>query len=203
MKTLKRILVFLLNLPYRLKYRAEVPAYREVIHVNPDDVYLRLKKDEIVRLIKRIHRLNGCVVDGEWDTHAESESYKRRQQAINERFNKGKSWESTGIFQKYQQRNHEEFTSERYHAEKKRKERLDEIYQEIKKTGKLSSKEEHLITVSVGRDGQLIHVGQGAHRLAIARNLKLPKIPVVIGNVHPGGIPYLKNYRSAPENLRH
>jgi len=200
MKRLKRILVFLLNLPYWLKHRAEVPAYREVIHVKPDAIHLRLKQDEILRLIKRIHRLNGCVVDGEWDTHAESESYKFKQQAINERFNKGKSWESTGIFQ-YQQRNSEKVTNSINDTLKKRYNRLDEIYQEIKKTGKLSSKEEHLITVSVGRHGQLIHVGQGAHRLAIARNLKLPKIPVVIGNVHPEGIPYLKNYRSASENL--
>lgn len=42
------------------------------------------------------------------------------------------------------------------------------------------------ITVRVARDGSLLKCGEGTHRLAIARVLELPHVPVVIDLVHTG-----------------
>jgi hypothetical protein len=40
------------------------------------------------------------------------------------------------------------------------------------------------ISIRIGRDGGLIKYGEGTHRLAIARVLQIPKVPVVVDLVH-------------------
>jgi hypothetical protein len=40
------------------------------------------------------------------------------------------------------------------------------------------------ITIRIARDGSLLKCGEGTHRLAIARVLKVPRVPVVIDLVH-------------------
>jgi len=139
--------------------------------------------------------MSGCVVNGDWDLHAGDKSFRYKQKAIAERYEKGISWDDTGIYEQ-KLNNLDEVTENCIVALKDRYKKLDEVYSDIKISGAFSTKEEHLISVCIGRHGQLIHVGQGAHRLAIAKSLRLPKIPVKIGVVHPDGIPSLKKYRT-------
>lgn len=44
------------------------------------------------------------------------------------------------------------------------------------------------ITVRIGRDGALLKCRQGTHRLAIARVLGLPSVPVIVDLMHPGSL---------------
>ncbi len=195
MKIFKKTFVDILNLKYLIKHGSDTPVYKEMLTVNPDDIVLKMKQKTSINKISKIRRISGCVVDTDWDLHAESKSNDFKEKAIAERYVKGKSWHSTGIFE-YQLGRLENVTDDVIVKFEERYKKLDEVYSDIKKAGKLSSKEEHLISVCIGRYGQLIHFGQGAHRLAIAKILRLPKIPVIIGVVHPQGIPYLKKYRT-------
>ena len=52
--------------------------------------------------------------------------------------------------------------------------------------GQGSTSPEDGITVRIGRDGTLIKCGEGTHRLAIARVLRLATVPVTVDLVHPG-----------------
>ncbi len=49
------------------------------------------------------------------------------------------------------------------------------------------------LQINIDRDGNPVHIGNGRHRLAMAKILDLPLIPVKLGAVHPEGYrsPYL------------
>ncbi len=195
MKTVKKAFVYLLNFRYLMKFGSKVPAYQEKINVNPNDIKFKLKHDVAKKRITKLRRLSGCVVQGDWDQHADNGSNEFKDDAIDTRYNKGMSWEEIGMFE-YKMKIFGDDSVEMHNELKKRYMKLDAIYEQIKKDGAFSSKDKHLITLCIGRNGELIHVGQGAHRIAIAKNLNLPTIPARIGFVHPDGISHLVAYRS-------
>jgi len=195
MKILKKAFVYVLNWKYLIKHGSDTPSFNEILNVNPEEILLRLDQKTKIKKISRIRRMSGCVVNGDWDLHADNKSFQYKQKAIAERYEEGKSWTETGIYE-HKLNKLDEVTESSIVELEERYENLDEVYFDIRRAGTLSSREDHLISVCIGRHGQLIHVGQGAHRLAIAKLLGLPKIPVRVGVVHPDGILHLKEYRA-------
>lgn len=194
MKILIKGFVHVINIRYLFKYGSDVPVYQERIRVNPQDIRLRLIKKTTLTKVIKLRRFNGCVVEGDWDQFAIN-NYGRKDEAIAERYNKGKSWQETVLFKdKMKCIGYE--SEKMYKRLKERYKKLDEIYEEIKKAGALSSMDQHLVTLCLGRNGELIHVGQGVHRIAIAKILEIPSITAKLGFVHPDGIQHLVKYRT-------
>lgn len=72
----------------------------------------------------------------------------------------------------------------------RRYDRMDQLFQKIKTEG-MSSSPEHLLRISIGRNGRLFWGPDGRHRVAIAKILKLPSIPARAGYVHPQAVKLL------------
>jgi len=85
--------------------------------------------------------------------------------------------------------------------------RLDTMFETIRREGRVRPQVETTpetfrelggIGMHIGPGGTLIRAGNGRHRFAIARILKLPFIPVRIGWVHYSALPMLKGLRRSP-----
>ncbi|MXV63425.1 hypothetical protein GS429_15430 [Natronorubrum sp. JWXQ-INN-674] len=152
----------------------------------------------------------GRVVDGEWDRAAvpfeETVSYR----SVEAHFRHGTPWRETAEFEQYRERleageqpkgctTEEELES--------RFEELDAIYEQIATDGYRSQpalwadRPEYQrtvfykwdrtldprldeVTVSIGRNGSILHSDRGDHRLAIATLLDCPTIPVLVRRRH-------------------
>ncbi|MBI2450077.1 MAG: hypothetical protein HYV47_00915 [Candidatus Nealsonbacteria bacterium] len=141
----------------------------------------------------------GKILAGDWDKlgpkFEELDSYK----AIQQRFLEGKKWEETEFYKRILGY----IANGEVNRGCKNKEELDErfknidlLYSRIKKNGYKSKEELHSpegwlgklekssavlddVSVAVGRTGQLLFI-DGRHRLAIAKLLNIPEIPVRI-----------------------
>lgn len=90
-----------------------------------------------------------------------------------------------------------------------RYERLDKIYETIRKERRFRTREEKSgrkgiyrllnkeddVIICIDRNGMPMLAGDGQHRISIARILELPVIPATLGVVHPRGLKYLDSYR--------
>jgi hypothetical protein len=119
----------------------------------------------------------------------------------------GKTWENTGVYEYMR-----EVVRERGgYADKcktiddivKRYKRLDLIFEQVKREGRLRTmkelrlgnfREQGGVLLHIGPDGELFFGGGGAHRFAIAYILKVP-LPAQIGVVHVSAIDHLSKIR--------
>ena len=81
---------------------------------------------------------------------------------------------------------------------------LDRAFEETKKTRRLKTRKEvnpsnfrehDGILVHIGKNGKPYFGGNGFHRLAMAKVLKLEKIPACIGLIDKDSLKYLDEYR--------
>ncbi len=200
-----------------IKYGPEAPVHQERIWINPALIKKRLTRKIRLQLFGKNKLLSGKVIKGDWDqsgillenTFAFRSCYKH--------FASGEPWSRTGVYRiKLNQ------ISERGKVDDcqnlsdiiKRYQRLDMIYSFVKQEKRMRTQEELSgkkrlfakgrgeIEVYIDRHGNPIHGCGGNNRLAIAKVLNLPIIPVKIGVVHPEGIKHLKKYRLTKEELK-
>ncbi len=62
---------------------------------------------------------------------------------------------------------------------------MDEIFENVRRTGKLSTRKKDLIRISFARDGSLFWGPNGRHRLAIAIFAGVKRMPAKPLYVHP------------------
>jgi hypothetical protein len=83
--------------------------------------------------------------------------------------------------------------------------RLDALFEMVRREGRLRSRKElpgpsfrelRGVYVHVAADGTPVFGGGGCHRLAAARVLALPEIPVQLGAIHPAALDRLPALRS-------
>ena len=155
----------------------------------------------------------GAVKNGNWDISDKKMEKTKVYQGMKERFVEKKEWQQTKFYDYFLKKiNKGEImwhciNEEQWRA---RLENIDILYQNIKMSGykAQSSKNNRVsdtyngradkkyqkideVLISIGRSGQLIF-NDGAHRLAIAKILKLPEIPVMILIRHKKWIEFKK-----------
>lgn len=144
------------------------------------------------------------VAGGNWDRFRMRWELNYIHQSIHKRYKEGAEWEMTPAYkyaknaiERGKSRWHSTSTVEELDA---KCEEVDQLYRQIKKEGykKQSDLPEHKrqyiqlygktvpreITVAVGRNGELIRVNEGRHRLSIAKTLDLEKIPALVQIKH-------------------
>jgi hypothetical protein len=204
------------NLINVMRFGLQAPRFQERIWVNPDLIEYRLSQLTRLDEFGTLYVKSGSVVPGDWD----KKGYPFKDgpvfnDAINHWVN-GVPWREIGVYERKLEKikikgmsdgctNYEEVIS--------RYDKLDEVFENVKKDGRLRTQEELSgkkfilakgrgeIEVFIDRHGDPIHGCGGNHRLAIAKILRLQLIPAKIGVVHPEGIQYLKRYRLDKERL--
>lgn len=122
----------------------------------------------------------------------------------------GIPWEKTGIYDVMMdeiQRNGKVDRLRTLDDVKTRYAQLDELFQEIRATGRLSTREELIpgnfreeggILINIGPDGRPYFGRKGNHRLAMAIAAGLDYVPAQLGIIHIDSLPMLGHYRNPP-----
>jgi len=151
------------------------------------------------------------VFGGNWDLSKKPFENTLIYRAFIQRFKNKKSWEDIDYYQFVLNKKIDEnniLLNQHKKGVDKKFSRLESLYYEIKRNG-IKAKREFTtpkgwfakfdirtimddISIDIGRDGQLL-IGHGKHRLAIAKFLDLPSVPVVIIIRHEKWMNFRKN----------
>lgn len=129
----------------------------------------------------------GKVVDGEWDRDRMAFEENEVYRLLHERFAQGREWHEIGLFRKYvaeiaagtprwrHSASYDELLATANEVERLYREIRDRGYRPSQRSGPRADE----VTVSIGRDGELLfnNVG-GHHRLSIAKLLGIEQVPV-------------------------
>ena len=161
---------------YNRKNSASIDPFK-VIWIDPAEITLRKANDS---QMFREHKIKPAIKDGDWD-QKNIEYFEETEpfQSIQQRFEKGQSWNETRI------------------QDNESREKIERLYENIKAKGFKTQSEikpfndpvhgiKHVdrflneineIMVTIDRNGEIIF-DDGNHRLSIAKILGLEKIPV-------------------------
>ena len=189
-----------------IRYGMDAPRHLELIYVNPADVS-RLTPWKVGNE-ENLHH-SGQVVEGvEWDAITEKVSESSNVNRLIAHWAEGTPWEELGNY-KYVMREVEKrpvegcFTREDVVA---RYRRLDEMFEEAKRTGRLKTREEIDPAAIREEGGALMHVGPGGepifggagvHRFTVALILQIP-LPCVVGAVDRSALDQYPKFRAMP-----
>lgn len=146
----------------------------------------------------------GIIFSGDWDQHVEDLNKYDIFQAFHQRFLLNKPWSDTLHYRRRCRKIESGAEVQGCRSIKEYDsylEKIEDLYYKIKKFGYRTQvkmrtlKPWDEIRVAIGRDGSVIFI-DGRHRLAIAKTLKLNKIPVTVCVIHPE---YLRNL---PNNVQ-
>ncbi|MCC5943246.1 MAG: hypothetical protein JJU37_17010 [Balneolaceae bacterium] len=176
----------------------------ERIWVDPREITHMISREEVYRLTG-IHRNRASGVVINWNDVAEitpiTEDF--RIEYCFKHWQEGKSWEEIGVFDFMS--NTKAYGNWPEEKIKARFSMLDKAFEETKNSRRLKTRsemnpsnfrEQDGILVHIAKNGKPVFGGNGFHRLAIAKVLKLEKIPACIGLVDKDSISYLKQYRN-------
>lgn len=172
----------------------------KVVQVDPNAIKWRHTGDVT-------HAFFGRVRGGNWDKNSERFDQTKIYRSLKRRFRDGIEWQDTTYYQEALKKVHSSDPKGPYTTEsdvRARFERLDTLFESIRKEGYLSQTEllevhpEYTrefnndavvprlneVGVYVGRDGDLIFRSRGSHRLTIAKLLDLESIPVQFSTRH-------------------
>jgi len=146
----------------------------------------------------------GDVIGGDWDVPRVKFTELSEWALINERFGKGIPWKETSVYEDLVARIEHgnnvygcstvEELHERFEYLSTLKEsmasdgyrRTDTESSSGVGVGRDSAASLDEITVNIGRGGELLHHTNGRHRLALAKVLNIPKVPVLVMVRHEG-----------------
>lgn len=157
---------------------------------------------------RKFVRLNvGKVLDGEWDQIRMPFDDNEVYRLLYERFAVGRQWEEIELFQGYLRDIEAGRTVWRHSSTREelltRASEVESLYRDIRDdgyrySGSASSSDE--VTVSIGRNGELLYNNVGGHhRLSIAKLLGVEYIPVRVLLRHRRWQDVRDRVRSAPE----
>lgn len=193
-----------------LRHGSVAPRYAERIWVNP------LHCQNIISGIPNIHRLSGKIIDDSWPPYREREERIVPAHSITvvrcclEHWSEGVPWESTGAYERMQEliQRYGSFNGCRTLDDiAARYRKLDQVFDQIRRDGRIKTRQEldrkafrerGGIIVHVGKEGDLYFGQVGNHRFAMALALGLPVIPAQLGFVHKAGIEHLRSLRIPP-----
>lgn len=180
----------------RLRFGDGAPLSDECIWVPTASLRLTYAPDGSPARPQFRRRHSGLILGGDWDLSVMPLGGEVKERSIRAHFLEGVPWEETELFAKLMRELDERGMVDGLRSRDELRARyriLDRIYDEARRTRRLRPqcelddyfrREQGGIFVLIGRDGQLLRSSGGAHRLAIARILHLPRIPVQVGVVH-------------------
>lgn len=157
-----------------------------------------------------VHSKLPWVLGDEWEFKRQPLSKDEKYIALRKRFIDGKSWEESGIYEhlmrglKQRQRvaasrgavgKFDGLSSKKDYVERYKK--IDALFEQVKREGRLRTNWEvtpgplaqrNAVRVKLDKNGEFIFCGLGFHRLAIAKALQLPSIPVALSIAHKDAI---------------
>lgn len=148
----------------------------------------------------------GTVVD-EWPDEQVPVAQTASIKACLAHWRDGVAWEDTGIYEvmmDHIRRNGKVDRLRTLADVKMRYQQLDSVYENVRKTGRLDTREELVPGNFREEGGILVHIGpegapffgkKGHHRLAIALALDLDMIPAQLGAVYKPALAALETYR--------
>jgi len=198
---------FKINVLNKIRFGKSAPVFKERIWVKPS-------KDIRFKRIMPENDHSGIILRGDWDLETVDIFDKPKIRSCYEHWVNGVPWNETEAYLDIK----DGFENRDIYIDgikcmeelEKRYERLDQIFEEIKKEKRIKTSTELGKTTHpnreiggvkfhIGRDGQPIFSGSGRHRYAISLILELPIIPATIGVVHPDGVKYLAKLRNPPK----
>lgn len=192
---------------HALVLRDLAPRRGEIIDVDPRQVAgsFNSRATQIVR--RRCGYLVGVVVDGDWDLEATYGPFTEKlvYKACHMRWVGGSAWEETELFQLYAGwiERGEPCRFKTYGDLVARYRALDGVFEQVRRDGALSESPEHLVCMSVVRDGRLLWGPNGRHRVAIAMIAGVPTMPASVGYVHRDAVSHFQRLRrELPRALR-
>ena len=135
----------------------------------------------------------GARRGGDWDQQRPPFSKLLLYRGTRQRFVEGLDWEDTIYYTQLLDRFRSEGWSESdaKMLSRARCERVDQVYDTIEQEGYRSQRALdghplHEVTVTVGRDGELLYNCEGRHRLSVAKVVGIEEIPVLVLVQHDG-----------------
>ena len=141
-------------------------------------------------------RFAGLIWSGDWDKKGEKFTNLLVYKAFYERFVEKKEWDQTEYYNLFQSRKKIRGCDSWTQFKTRHLEKWDKLYETIKTNGyvdhaKRGKPPTDEIEVAVARDGEILFV-DGRHRLATAKILNLPEVPVIVNIWHKDFIEYVK-----------
>ncbi len=190
------------------KYGWAAPRFAERIWVNPCNCNMFIPGD-IIREACGMHAraASGMVLSSSWpfEQAIQITDNPKIKYSIDHWVN-SLPWEKTGVYEymeKLIERKKRPDGCENIDDIVNRYRELDLVFEQIKKDGRIKTRDEIVkhnfrekggVYIHIGIDGKPFFGNGGCHRFAIAHILQIP-FPAQIGCVHVSAIPYLKNYR--------
>ena len=185
----KRTPYYLLDLSNSVRFGVQAPRYAQRILVDPRALSHYIQSGPG-------RSSTGRVLDGAWDLDVDRVCDHPKIMVCVEHFVNGKSWQDSGAIELMSN-----LIKEMPGADscwnlddmKHRYRKLDEVFQTVKREGRLRPQSELRPTafrelggvyVHIDRHAQPIFGSAGWHRLAIAQILQLKRIPAQLGAVH-------------------
>jgi hypothetical protein len=189
----------------KLKYGLNAPLHLERIWINPQQINSFIPKEEIKRITgKNRQESSGMIIDGSEIRVMTPLEEDFRFRYSRERWKENKEWHEIGVFE-YMKTETIKYVDYSQAQLEVRYETFDKLFEEIKKDGRIKTRQEinpsnfreqDGILVHIGKDGELFFGGIGFHRFSIAKVLDLQIIPACIGLVDKNSIHLLNKYRS-------
>lgn len=204
--------IFLL-LKNRLKY-GKLCYFNKIYWVNPQRLHYLSEDYNRNNYLRNYLQIS----DGDWDKPKMLFNDIFIYHMFEQRFNEGKEWKDTKFYQIVLEiintRTIKGILKKGINTKKKLDKSLEDydiLYQEIKNNGYKTQKELYSrwkrldvrkildeITVDIDRDGRFL-VNHGKHRLAIAKLLNIPLVPIVILKRHKEWIELRKSFKDHPD----
>jgi hypothetical protein len=215
---MKRISILISDLKNKIVYGRHAPVYAETIWINPENCKMALFNRDPISGMKGI-RVSGQIV------HIWPPKENILMVPINDipkikycidHWSQAIPWEETGMYD-YIEMQIDKSSKKSYNKCKnvkdilKRYRKLDRIFMQVKKEGKIRAakeidpqafREEDGILIHIGPSGEL-YLGGSFHRFAMALVLQLILVPSQIGYVHINAISNLQNIRKNKSMVKH
>jgi hypothetical protein len=178
------------NLRRRARKGQAAPDAGRLLWMSPAEVefVLDVRGNSEFPSVRPLRNLIGTVLDGDWDTAQWPLTSRSIFDSVIERYVEGKRWSRTQFYQEVDLqvaagiprlgcRSHEDV--------ERRFQRVDHLYEAIESEGYRTQHELgggrpwDEILVAIDRNGRILFV-DGMHRLAIARALRLERVPVLV-----------------------
>lgn len=200
------------DLPNIVKYGWKAPRYAELIFVDPTNIEMYISTDLINKTFnnnKRIkqRKYSGYVTNNkELFNNAQSIFELPKIRFCYQHWDQGLPWKDTERDKYYRENFNVGIFPDKifdFSQVENRYHNLDQIFNEVKKSGYLKTKKEINpnnyresggVFVHIGPKGNIYFSGGGQHRFSIARILGI-KMPAQIGIVHKDAIKYLNDMR--------
>ncbi|MEP0548301.1 MAG: hypothetical protein ABJF88_15295 [Rhodothermales bacterium] len=211
-KTKRQLVYWKRDLSNIIRYGIDAPRHLELIYVNPREC-TRFVQWEVGSKLG-LHHSGRVVNDVDWDSITRNVAESGNIIKLKAHWIDGVPWEELSNYQYMlrvapQRPNGAEgcFTREDVVA---RYRRLDEMFEEAKRTGRLKTRgeidptalrEEGGVLMNIGPGGELIFGEAGVHRFTVAWILRIP-LPCVIGAVDRCALDHYPKFREMPSMER-